>query len=146
MTRHANLDLATRAILFGAIGTAGQRCTTTRRVLLDQPIAEEMTKRLLHAYKQIRVGNPLEPSMQMGPLIDQAAAQTMLHAVETIGSQGGQVLCGGNALSGLGSPCYVEPTLVRASATMPILQEETFAPLLYLVEGQRPRRADHFAK
>jgi len=134
--RDAPIDLAVQAVLFGAIGTAGQRCTSTRRVLLDKPIAAQFTEKLLAAYKTVRIGSPLDPSMLMGPLVDAEAVDTMMAAIEEAKKQGGRVLCGGKRLSGKGfeGGCYVEPTIVSAPKNMPLLQEETFAPLLYLVE------------
>jgi len=126
----ANLDLALRAVLFGAVGTAGQRCTSIRRLFLQRRIAEELTRRLKAAYGQIRVGNPLDEKTLMGPLIDRQAVEAMRAALERIQAEGGEVLYGGDDLGG----CYVRPALVKARPAMPILQEEIFAPILYLVE------------
>lgn len=126
----ANLDLATRAVLFGAIGTAGQRCTTIRRLFLQKGIAGEMTARLTSAYRQVRIGDPLDPSTVMGPLVNRAAVGEMSDGLARARQQGGQVLCGGRELGG----CFVEPALVAATPDMPILKEEIFAPLLYLIE------------
>lgn len=126
----ANLDLALRAVLFGAVGTAGQRCTTTRRLFVQRGIAGAMTDALVKAYGQVRVGDPLDENTLMGPLINSRAVEDMMRALETIRQQGGRVLYGGHRLGG----CFVEPTLVRAKAEMPILREEVFAPILYLVE------------
>jgi aldehyde dehydrogenase (NAD+) len=137
VTEGANLELATRAVLFGAVGTAGQRCTTTRRVLLQRPIADELTRRLVAAYKQVRIGDPLEEGTLMGPLVDRSAVDEMMAAMKQIRAQGGEVLCGGEELPGMPSGCYVQPTIVRARADMPIVKEETFAPILYLIEGER---------
>jgi aldehyde dehydrogenase (NAD+) len=129
----ADLDLALRAILFGAVGTAGQRCTTTRRVFLHKSIAKAFTQRLVKAYGQVKVGDPLEAGNQMGPLIDEAAVATFQEAVAEARRQGGKVLFGGKALPELG-PCYVQPTLVEVEdgSRFPLAQEETFAPILYL--------------
>jgi aldehyde dehydrogenase (NAD+) len=134
----ADPDLALRAILFGAIGTAGQRCTTTRRVFLHKSIAKAMTDRLAKAYAQVKVGDPLDPANQMGPLIDEAAARTFEAAVAEARRQGGKVLFGGNRLPDLG-PCYVQPTLVQVEKgeRFPLAQEETFAPILYLFTYDR---------
>ncbi len=131
----ANQDMALRAVLFGAVGTAGQRCTSTRRLLLQKPIADGFLDRLVKAYKSVRIGDPLDPKTTMGPLVDKAAVDTMQRALVTIREQGGEVLCGGRVLSGKGyeSGCWVEPCVVRAKATMPIVQEETFAPILYAI-------------
>ncbi len=126
----ADLDLALRGILFGAVGTAGQRCTTTRRVFLHERIAEEFTRRLVAAYGQVRIGDPLQEGTLMGPLIDEQAVRMYERALEQIRGQGGEGLCGGRRLDRPGF--FVEPTLVKARPDMPICQEETFAPILYL--------------
>ena len=133
VTEDANLDLAVRAILFGAVGTAGQRCTTTRRIIMHRSIAAELTGRLVRAYGHVRVGNPLEDGVLMGPLVSEEAVAGMMAALETIRAQGGQVLTGGGRRPELG-PCFVEPTIVRMPRQTPIVCEETFAPILYLME------------
>ena len=126
----ANFDLALRAVLFGAVGTAGQRCTTTRRLFLQKGIAGRMTEALVSAYKQAAIGNPLDPHTLMGPLVNQRAVEDMMEGLDTVRGQGGEVIYGGGRLGG----CFVEPTLVKAKPDMPILREEIFAPILYLVE------------
>lgn len=126
----ANLDLALRAALFGAVGTAGQRCTTLRRLFLQKNIAAEMTDRLIAAYSQVRVGNPLDENTLMGPLIDPEAVAIFKDALERMREQGGEVLFGGKVLGG----CFVEPTIVRSRPDMPILKEEIFGPILHVVE------------
>jgi aldehyde dehydrogenase (NAD+) len=126
----ANLDLALRAVLFGAVGTAGQRCTTIRRLFLHKGIAQEMTGKLVAAYRQVRVGDPLDPHTLMGPLIDTRAVKDFSVAMERIQEQGGHVIFGGKALGG----CFVEPTLVKSTPDMPIIKEEVFAPFLHVVE------------
>ena len=128
----ADVDLATRAVLFGAVGTAGQRCTSTRRLVLQKGIAKQMTDRLLAAYGSVRIGDPLDPATLMGPLVDERAVADMMGALETIRAEGGEVLCGGRKVEREGY--FVEPTLVRARAGMKIVREETFAPILYLFE------------
>jgi len=131
----ANLDLTVPAVLFGSVGTAGQRCTTTRRLIMQSGVGGELTERLVNAYGQVRIGNPLEKETLMGPLVDTKAVDDMMSALSVIKEQGGEVICGGNVLEGpnyLGG-CYVEPTLVRARADMPIIKDETFAPILYLI-------------
>ena len=135
VTPSANLDLAVRAILFGAVGTAGQRCTTTRRVLVHEAVQNELTKRLLEAYRQVRIGNPLEPGTLMGPLISPGAVQTMQKALMLIRKQGGTILYGGEPLDGTEYPggCYVRPCIVTAGHQMKVMHEETFAPILYVV-------------
>jgi aldehyde dehydrogenase (NAD+) len=127
----ANLNLAVPAIVFGAVGTAGQRCTTTRRVLVHRSRAAELERRLVAAYGQVRIGDPLEPDTLMGPLIDAGAVERYQTAIAAAQAQGGTLLCGGRALQRPGY--FVEPAIVRASAAMPIVRTETFAPILYLL-------------
>ena len=129
----ANLDLTLRAILFGAVGTAGQRCTTIRRVLLERPVAAAMTERLIAAYRQIRIGDPLDESNLMGPLVNRSAVDDMMKGLDAIRAQGGEVLYGGRPLANAGG-CFVEPAIVRSRADMPIVREEIFAPILHLLE------------
>jgi len=128
----ANVDLAVRAVLFGAVGTAGQRCTTTRRLILQKGIAGEIVTRLKKAYAQVRIGDPLEPSTLMGPLIDEGAANDMIAALSRVKKEGGEVLCGGKKLDRPGN--FVEPTLVRVAPGMETPKDETFAPILYIYE------------
>jgi aldehyde dehydrogenase (NAD+) len=128
----ANLDLALRAILFGAVGTAGQRCTSTRRLLLQKGIAPSLTRRLVKAYGQVRIGDPLDPQTLMGPLIDAGAVEDMKKALEAVKKEGGEVLCGGKALERPGH--FVEPTIVKVEREMKTPHEETFAPILYVYE------------
>jgi L-aminoadipate-semialdehyde dehydrogenase len=130
----ANLDLAVRAVLFGAVGTAGQRCTSIRRLFLQREIAPEMTRRLLSAYARLRIGDPMDDETLMGPLIDQHAVEAMRAALNRIQSEGGEVIYGGPKSSAELAGCYVKPALVKARADMPIVQEEVFAPILYLIE------------
>ena len=133
----ANLDMALRSIAFGAIGTAGQRCTSTRRVIMQKGISSQLTERLMNVYKQVTIGNPLDPSYLMGPLVDKDAVDTMQAALKTVKEQGGQILYGGEVLTGdqYSSGCYVRPALVKASRDLPIMKDETFAPILYLLEA-----------
>jgi aldehyde dehydrogenase (NAD+) len=126
----ADLEMARRAILFGAVGTAGQRCTTTRRVIMHRAVASELTEKLKRGYAAVRVGDPLDENTLMGPLVDQDAVDTFLAAIERIRAEGGEILHGGRRLERKGF--FVEPTLVRAHAAMSIPREETFAPILYL--------------
>ncbi|QQR73642.1 MAG: aldehyde dehydrogenase family protein [Holophagales bacterium] len=132
VTDDADLDLALRAVLFAAVGTAGQRCTTTRRLFLQKGIAAEMKQRLVKAYGTIRVGDAADPSTVMGPLIHANAVADFKKALEIAQSQGGRILAGGKVLDRPGF--FVEPTLVEAVPHMPITCEETFAPILYLFE------------
>jgi aldehyde dehydrogenase (NAD+) len=127
----ANLDLAVPGIVFGAVGTAGQRCTTTRRVLVHRSRAAELEQRLIAAYAQVRIGDPLDSGTLMGPLIDAGAVARYSAAIAAAQSQGGQLLCGGKALERPGH--FVEPTIIRAHADMEVVRSETFAPILYLL-------------
>jgi L-aminoadipate-semialdehyde dehydrogenase len=127
----ANLDLAVPAIVFGAVGTAGQRCTSTRRVFVHQGVAAQLERRLANAYRQVRIGNPLDPATLMGPLIDPQAVERFEAAVAAARAAGGEVLHGGRRLPGPGH--FVEPTLIRARNDWPIVQAETFGPILYLI-------------
>jgi L-aminoadipate-semialdehyde dehydrogenase len=127
----ASLDLAVPAIVFGAVGTAGQRCTSTRRVFVHEAVAGELERRLMNAYRQVRIGNPVDPSTLMGPLIDAQAVERFAAAVAAARAAGAEVLYGGRTLPGPGH--FVEPTLIRARHDLPVVQTETFAPILYLI-------------
>src|SRR6187399_3387194 len=127
----ANLDLAVPAIVFGAVGTAGQRCTSTRRVLVHRSRLAELEKRLAHAYTQIRIGNPIDPATLMGPLIDKSAVERYSQAIEQAKAAGGKVITGEKVLEGKGN--FVAPTIVLAKNDWPIVQHETFAPVMYLI-------------
>ena len=128
----ADLDLAIPAIVFGAVGTAGQRCTSTRRVIVHKSIISTLTDRILNAYRQVKIGDPLEDGTLMGPLVNQAAVESYLDAIEKVKIAGGEILCGGNVISDNGY--YVEPTIARVENHWDIVQEETFAPILYIME------------
>jgi aldehyde dehydrogenase (NAD+) len=128
----ADLDLAVRGITFGAVGTAGQRCTTTRRLLVNRRIAGELVPRLVSAWKQCRIGLPLAEATLVGPLIDAEAVAAFEHAVAEALAQGGELLVGGRRVERPGN--YVEPTIIRANAGMRVCREETFAPILYVME------------
>lgn len=132
----ANQDLALRAVVFGAVGTAGQRCTTTRRLFVQKGIAAGFVEKVRAAYKQVTIGNPLAEGTLMGPLIDAGSAKRYLAAIEQARAQGGEVLCGGEILSGPGyeSGGFVTPTIIKARMDMAIVREETFAPILYVME------------
>jgi aldehyde dehydrogenase (NAD+) len=129
----ADVDMAVRAILFGAVGTSGQRCTSTRRVIMQKGAAAELTSRLVQAYKQVRIGDPMLESTLMGPVVNASAVQDMMAALEKAGEQGGEVIYGGHPLSEKGR-LFVEPTIVKMPAQTPIVHDETFAPILYLME------------
>ena len=128
----ANLDLALRAIFFGAIGTAGQRCTSTRRVIVHESKERELQDRLLAAYASVRIGNPMRPQTVMGPLIDRQAVESLMRAKDQLRKEGGQILFGGEPLK-LAGDCYVTPCLASAHNSFAVVREETFAPLLYLM-------------
>ncbi|WP_349257658.1 L-piperidine-6-carboxylate dehydrogenase [Povalibacter sp.] len=130
----ANLDLAVPSIVFGAVGTAGQRCTSTRRVFVHSSKSKELEERLLRAYAQVRIGDPMEQGTLMGPLIDQSAVERYKAAIESAKHAGGTVLCGDKILPGNGN--FVAPTIVRAKADWSIVRTETFGPILYLIEYQ----------
>ncbi|MEM9533795.1 MAG: aldehyde dehydrogenase family protein [Pseudomonadota bacterium] len=127
----ADLKLAVPAIVFGAVGTAGQRCTTTRRVIAHSSIVGELSLKLADAYRQVRIGDPLAADTLMGPLIDSASVERFSSAVATIREQGGDVLTGGEVVDGPGY--FVQPTLVRADADLPMVCTETFAPICYIL-------------
>jgi len=130
----ADLDLAVRAVLFGAVGTAGQRCTSTRRLFVHDTVYVTFTQRLVQAYQQISIGDPLQSQHLIGPLVDKAAVQQFATVLAELKGVGATVLTGGNVLSGAGY--FVEPTIVTAEPTWPLLQKETFAPILYLMRYQ----------
>jgi aldehyde dehydrogenase (NAD+) len=131
----ADLDLAARAILFGAVGTAGQRCTSTRRVFVHQTLEKELTRRLVAAYKQVRIGDPQNAEVLMGPLISVGAVDAMQEALRRLREEGGTILYGGQPLTGSRYPGgrYVVPCLAKTAAHFSIVHEETFAPILYLI-------------
>jgi len=129
----ADLDMATRAILFGAVGTSGQRCTSTRRIIAQKSIVKDLEERLVRAYKSIRIGDPLEDKTLMGPLVNQGAVNDMFAALERVKKEGGRILTGGGKLPEKG-PNFVEPTIVKMPAQTEIVKEETFAPILYILE------------
>jgi aldehyde dehydrogenase (NAD+) len=131
----ADPDLVVRAVLFGAVGTAGQRCTSIRRLFLQKNIAPKITEKLIAAYKQVRVGDPSDPRTLMGPLIDTEAVAIMMRALDDVREQGGEVLTGGERLNT--GDCFVAPTIVQSHQRMPIVKEEIFAPLLHLIEFER---------
>ncbi|GKT09274.1 aldehyde dehydrogenase family protein [Desulforhabdus sp. TSK] len=135
VTPEADLSLAVRAITFGAVGTAGQRCTTTRRVIVQRDIFSTLAEDLTSAYRKVRIGNPLDEGVLMGPLIDGEAVARMQEALEALKGQGGRVLYGGEILTGgiFDAGTYVKPALCQAPPSAPVVREETFAPILYLI-------------
>ena len=138
VTPNADIDLALRAITFGAVGTAGQRCTSIRRVIVQSDILTEISRRLINIYEQIDIGNPLEESVLMGPLVDGEAVSNMQAALKELARQGGRILYGGNVLNGglFNAGTYVAPCICEAGPDLPIIQEETFAPIIYLIPYQ----------
>ena len=135
ITPTADMEMTVRAVVFGAVGTAGQRCTTTRRLIVHEDIFEPLSQALVKAYQQVTIGNPLEEDTLMGPLIDRQAVDSMQAALVQLKEQGGRVLWGGEVLSGdlYDAGTYVSPCICEAPAHAPILQEETFAPVLYMI-------------
>ncbi len=131
----ADMEMAVRAILFGAVGTAGQRCTSTRRIIVQGSIRDELVKKLTAAYGQVSIGNPLEAGTLMGPLINTSAVDDMMAAIQKIKQQGGEIIVGGEKLSGekYAGGCYVTPCIAAARNEFPIVQDETFAPILYII-------------
>ena len=146
VTPHANLDLAVRSIVFGAVGTAGQRCTSTRRVIAHRSVMDEIAERLARAYRNVRIGNPLEDGVLMGPVVNRQAVDDLLAARRRVVEEGGRILCGGERLDGPDFPggLYVTPCIASAENHYSIVQEETFAPILYLIGygGAATPRAD----
>ena len=128
----ADMDLVVPAIVFGAVGTAGQRCTSTRRVIIHHSIYEDLKKRLISAYKQVNIGDPLEKDTLMGPLVNKNAVNDFSNAIERAIENGGEILYGGTTIDGPGN--FVTPTIVSAENDWDIVQEETFAPVLYLMK------------
>jgi len=128
----ADEQLALNAVLFGSVGTAGQRCTTTRRLILQKGIAAGFVEKLQKAYGQVRIGDPLDEKTLMGPLVDAGAVKDMQDALTAVKNEGGEILCGGGTVDRPGH--FVEPTLVRANRDMKIWRDETFAPILYIFE------------
>ena len=127
----ANMDLVIPAVVFGSVGTAGQRCTSTRRIIINENIHEDFINRLLNAYKQVKIGNPLDSSTLMGPLVNENAVQDFLKAVEEVKSSGGEILCGGKRIDGNGF--FVTPVIAKAQNDWEIVQKETFSPILYVI-------------
>ncbi|MFZ9754447.1 MAG: aldehyde dehydrogenase family protein [Bacteroidia bacterium] len=136
VTPHANLDMLLRGAVFGAVGTAGQRCTSTRRLIVHESLYEEVKAKMVKAYAQLRIGNPLDEANHVGPLIDQDAVTAYTQALQNLQKEGGRILCGNRVLEGpeYSSRCYVEPSICEAENHFQIVQSETFAPILYLLK------------
>jgi len=136
ISKDADIDISIRGSLFGAVGTAGQRCTTTRRLIIQEDIYNPVKEKLISAYKQISIGNPLEEKNQVGPLIDKDAVQLYQHAIEECKKEGGNFIIEGGVLNGDGyeSGCYVKPCIAEVKPGSEIVKQETFAPILYLLK------------
>jgi aldehyde dehydrogenase (NAD+) len=136
VTPHANLDLALPAIVFGAVGTAGQRCTSTRRIIVHRSVRDELVRRLVGAYGSVRIGNPLDDDTLMGPVVNQQAVDDLLAARQKVQDEGGEILCGGDVLDDHAYPggLFVTPCIAVAENHYQIVQDETFAPILYIIE------------
>ena len=128
---HANMDIAVPGIVFGSVGTAGQRCTTTRRVIVHESRMDELKEKLVSAYGQVRIGDPLDEDTLMGPVIDESALERVEAAAQAVKDQGGEILCGGNRVDGPGN--FIEPIIAVAKNDWDIVQTETFGPILYLI-------------
>lgn len=142
VTPEADMELTVPAILFGAVGTAGQRCTSTRRIIVHKSMRDELVKKLVSAYKQVRIGDPLDRDTLMGPLIDTGAVDEMMTAIKRIKEEGGEIIYGGEKLDKKGG-CYVTPCIAAAKNEFKIVQEETFAPILYIIEYEDFDEAIH---
>ncbi|MBU7578039.1 MAG: aldehyde dehydrogenase family protein, partial [Flavihumibacter sp.] len=136
ITQDADLDMSLIGAVFGAVGTAGQRCTTTRRLIIHESVYETFKNKLVNAYKQLRIGNPLDQQNHVGPLIDKDAVQQYLNSIEACKKEGGNFVVEGGVLEGEGyeSGCYVKPCIAEAENHYQIVQHETFAPILYLLK------------
>ena len=136
VTPNADLDMTLRAILFGSVGTAGQRCTSTRRIICHESVYDTLRDRLVAAYKQVKIGDPLDSATLMGPLVNPGAVDQMMEAIVRVKQEGGSILCGGERLDGAEYPggCYVTPCIAEGRNEFKIIQDETFAPILYLLK------------
>lgn len=136
ISQYADLDIAIRGALFGAVGTAGQRCTTTRRLIIQEEVYEQVKAKLVAAYRQLRIGNPLDESVHVGPLIDKEAVKMYCDAIEKCKAEGGKFIIEGGIITGEGfeSGCYVKPCIAEVEPHYNIVRQETFAPILYLLK------------
>ena len=146
ITENADLDMALRAVLFGAVGTAGQRCTSTRRLIIHESVYDNFKQKLVKAYEHIHIGNPLDKKTLVGPLIDKGAVADFNTAIERVKSEGGTILFGGKNLTGDGfeSGCYVQPCIAEVKKNIPVVCHETFAPLLYIMKYKTIEEAIDF--
>jgi aldehyde dehydrogenase (NAD+) len=136
ITEHADLDMSLIGAVFGAVGTAGQRCTSTRRLIIHEKIYDQFVEKLVKAYQQIKIGDPLDSNNHMGPLIDKDAVKMYLQSIEACKNEGGKFVVEGGVLEGdaYASGCYVKPCIAEAKPQFKIVQHETFAPILYLLK------------
>ncbi len=136
VTPHANIEMALRTVVFGAVGTCGQRCTSTRRVIIHKSVYEEFKQKLISVYKKLPIGHSLDPDVLVGPMIDEKAVSTFHDAIDKVKAEGGKILIGGEVLEdkGFESGCYVSPCIAEVKNNFEIVQKETFAPLLYLIK------------
>jgi len=136
ISENADIDIAIRAVLFGAVGTAGQRCTTTRRLIVHEKVYDLVKDQLIAAYRQLRIGNPLDEQNHVGPLIDQDAVKSYLQSIEQCKKEGGRFIVEGGVLEGAGyeSGCYVKPCIAEAEGHYEVVKHETFAPILYIIK------------
>jgi aldehyde dehydrogenase (NAD+) len=143
ISENADLDMSLIGCVFGAVGTAGQRCTSTRRLIIQESVYEAFTQKLVKAYQQLRIGNPLDEHNHVGPLIDKDAVRLYLESIEKIKEHGGSFLVDGGVLSGDGyaSGCYVKPCIAAVENSYAIVQHETFAPILYVMKYNRIEEA-----
>ncbi len=135
ITPDANIEMALRAVVFGAVGTCGQRCTSTRRIIVHNSVSEEIKQRLINIYEKLPIGHALDPKTLVGPLVDKNAVQNYLDSIEKVKTEGGKIIVGGEVLEGEGfeSGCFVTPCIAEVENHYKIVQEETFAPLLYMI-------------
>jgi len=136
ISKDADLDMSLIGCVFGAVGTAGQRCTSTRRLIIHESVYDAFTAKLVKAYEQLKIGDPLDSNNHVGPLIDQDAVNMYLHAIEQCKAQGGQFIVEGGVVNGVGyeSGCYVKPCIAAVTNELSIVQHETFAPILYVMK------------
>lgn len=140
VTKHADIDLALKNVLFGAIGTCGQRCTSTRRVIVEDVVYDDFKNKLIRFYQKVTIGSPLDEKNLMGPMVNRTAVDNMIRAMEVIRKSGGQFIVEGGPVNdrNLQGGCYVKPAVAEVSPDLPIVQEETFAPILYLIKYSGP--------
>jgi len=146
ITENADLEMALRAVVFGSVGTAGQRCTSTRRLIIHESVYENFKSKLLKAYEHIRIGHPLNEKTLVGPLIDKGAVKDFTNAIEKVKKENGKIIYGGEVMTGEGyeSGCYVKPCIAEVTKNLDIVCDETFAPLLYIMKYKTMEEAMDF--